>query len=57
MKNLSIEELQNLDGGGIIITLVTTVEGLVNPLAALLDSLVSSLPLPTLPALPGLPGL
>jgi len=51
---LSTEDLQNLDGGGLITSLVTTVEGLVNPLAALLDSLISSLPLPGLPTLPGL---
>jgi hypothetical protein len=54
MKNLSIEELQSLEGGGIILSLVTTIEGIVNPLAALLDSLVGSLPLPGLPTLPGL---
>ena len=54
---LSTEDLQSLDGGGLITSLLTTVEGLLNPLAALLDSLIGSLPLPTLPGLPGLPGL
>ncbi|HEX9512495.1 MAG TPA: hypothetical protein VF939_18510 [Puia sp.] len=54
---LSTEELINLDGGGLVTSLLTTVEGIVNPLGALLDSLISSLPLPTLPGLPGLPGL
>jgi len=51
---LSTEDLQSLDGGGIITSLVNAVEGIVNPLAALLDSLVGSLPLPALPTLPGL---
>lgn len=51
---LSTEDLQNLDGGGLFTSLLGTVEGLLNPLATLLDSLIGSLPLPGLPTLPGL---
>jgi len=54
---LSIEETENLGGGGIVTSLLTTVEGIVNPIGALLDSLISSLPLPALPGLPSLPTL
>jgi len=54
---LSTEELQNLDGGGLVTSLLATVEGILNPLAATLDSLIASLPIPALPGLPGLPGL
>ena len=51
---LSTEELMNLDGGGLVTSLLGTVEGILNPLAALIDSLIGSLPLPGLPTLPGL---
>lgn len=54
---LSAEDVQNLGGGGLVTSLLTTVEGVVNPIGALLDSLISSLPLPALPSLPGLPSL
>ena len=52
---MSTEDLQNVDGGGLITSLVGQVEGLINPLATLLDSLIASLPIPALPGLPGLP--
>jgi len=39
---LSAEDLQSLDDGGLVTSLLTTVEGLVNPLAALLDSLTKA---------------
>lgn len=54
---MSTEDLQNVDGGGLISSLLGQVEGVVNPLAALLDSLIASLPIPALPSLPGIGGL
>lgn len=54
---LSNDDLQTLDGGGILSDLVNQVEGIVNPLVATLDGLLSSLPLPSLPGLGGLGGL
>ena len=54
---LSTEDIQNLGGGGLVTSLLTTVEGVINPIGALLDSLISSLPLPALPGLPSLPSI
>lgn len=54
MKNLSIQEMGSVEGGGLFTSLVGTVEGILNPLATQLDTLLASLPLPALPGLPGL---
>lgn len=51
---LSNEDLQTLDGGGTITDLLNTLEGIINPIGAQLDTLLSGLPLPALPGLGGL---
>ena len=50
---LSADDLQNIEGGGLFSNLIGTVTGLITPVGALLDSLVASLPIPALPTLPG----
>ena len=54
---LSNDELKNLDGGGTVTDLLNTIEGILNPIGAQLDTLLSGLPLPSLPGLGGLGSL